>query len=470
MDGIVFNLFLVIVFVLVGGYFSASEFALVSLRPSQVERLAGRGRRGRRLARLRSDSNRFLSAVQIGVTLSGFLSAAYGGATFAGRLQPVLQGWGLPETAAYDLALVFVTACISYVSLVLGELVPKRLALQKAEAVAMLSAPVLDRLATAARPVIWLLSRSTDLLVRLLGLDPHAAGEEVSEEELRHMVDHHERLGREERQVLSDVFDAADRRLTDVMVPRMQVNFLDADIPLREAARQVMELPHSRYPLIRDSPDNVLGFVHVRDLLTAAADPGPAGTAEVAGESGTAGAQSGATTLADIVRPITALPGTNTVLSTLMLLRSGAGHIALVVDEYGGTDGIVTLEDLIEELVGEIQDEYDLGVESPRSSSATVYELDARIHRDDLMDSAGITLPDGRYETLGGFVMARLQRIPVVGDWVVHDGRRYTVLEMDRRRPVRIRVTTLPGATLTTVPAATDAAGTGEQRPEPSGR
>jgi putative hemolysin len=444
-DGLGFSVVLVLLLILLGGFFAASELALVSLRPSQVERLEGTGRRGRRVAHLRSDPNRFLSSVQIGVTLCGFLSAAYGGAAFATRLTPVLRGWGLQETVAYDISLVAVTAAISYLSLVLGELVPKRLALQRAEGVALVAAPVLDRLATAARPLIWLLSRSTDVVVRLLGLDPKAHAEEVSEEELRHLVGTHEELGSEQRQVFAEVFDAADRQLTDVMVPRTQAAFLEAATPLGEAARQVVGQPHSRYPVIRDDADHVIGFVHVRDLLTAVADcTGPS-------RDGVRPA-----TVADIVRPILALPGTNTVLSTLMQLRSGAGHIAVVVDEYGGTDGIVTLEDLIEELVGEIQDEFDQRLDRRPAAGATSHELEARLHRDDLADLTGIQLPEGRYETLGGFVMSVLQRIPAVGDRVDHDGHRYTVTEMDGRRPVRVRITPVPAPALPS-PGTTDA-------------
>jgi putative hemolysin len=193
----------------------------------------------------------------------------------------------------------------------------------------------------------------------------------------------------------------------------------------------------------------VIGFVHVRDLLTAVADCAEPGPGEVGREGPDAGPEAGSgpgsgATLADIVRPILALPGTNTVLSTLMQMRSGAGHIAVVVDEYGGTDGIVTLEDLIEELVGEIQDEFDHRLERRPATGSAVHDLEARLHRDDVAELTGITLPEGRYETLGGFLMAALQRIPVVGDHVDHDGHRYTVTEMDGQRPVRVRITPAP--------------------------
>ncbi|MDQ3901311.1 MAG: hemolysin family protein, partial [Actinomycetota bacterium] len=348
MDSIMYNIALVVLFVLVGGYFSASELALVSLRESQVSRIATQGRRGARVARLRQDSNRFLAAVQIGVTLAGFFSAAYGGSTLAHPLGLVVTRLGLSQGLADTLALIVVTAAISYLSLVLGELVPKRVALQRAERISLVVAPVLDRVASLFRPVIWLLSRSTDVVVRLLGLDPKAGGEQVTEEELRDMVVTQQQLTVEERRVLTDVFEATDRKLSEVMVPRTEVDFLLAATPLSQAAHHVLSRPHSRYPVIEQTPDDVIGFVHVRDLLTAQLLDDGAGSDN--GDSPTRPRIVG-----DIVRPVTQLPGSVTLLPALSQLRAGGGHLAVIVDEYGGTDGIVTLEDLIEELVGEIQ-------------------------------------------------------------------------------------------------------------------
>ena len=439
MDGVWLSLILVLGFVLVGGVFSASELALVSLRDSQVQRLAERGRRGKAVAHLRGDPNRFLAAVQIGVTLAGFFSAAYGGSTVAVELVPVLERWGLPEGAASVVSLVVVTAAISYASLVLGELVPKRLALQRAESVALFVAPMLDKIAIAARPFIWLLSRSTNAVVRLLGLDPHAASDTVTEEELRDIVGSHQDLSAVERQVVNDVFEAADRHLTEVMVPRTEVVFLQAGMPLDEAADFAMGRPHSRYPVIRGTTDDVAGFVHVRDLFTA----------DQTARRGAAAADQpepsrGGPTVADIARPIIALPGLITVLSGLTTLRAGRAHIALVVDEYGGTDGIVTLEDLIEELVGEIEDEFDPRRESDDAGRGTMRELDGRTTLDEVEERLGITLPEGRYETLGGYLMGRLGRIPVANDTVTVEGYRLTVLETEGYRVKRVFATPEP--------------------------
>jgi putative hemolysin len=416
---------LVILFVLVGAIFVAAETALVSMRDSQARALADKGRRGQVVADLNEDPNRFLASVQVGVTLSGFLSAAFGGATLANDLAPYLVDWGVPAGAASTVALVLVTLVISYLSLVFGELVPKRLALQRTESFALTLGPLIDWISRISRPVIWLLSVSTNVVVRMLGGDPEAQREQMSDEELRELVGTHEALGEEERRILGDVFEAGDRQIREVMLPRTEVDFLDGATPVYKAAREALSKPHSRYPVIQGSADDVLGFVHVRDLL----DP------EMSGRSVRVG---------DIVRDILTLPWTRPILSALTDMRRQGIHIAMVADEYGGTAGIVTLEDLVEELIGDIKDEYDLheGV-STRTLSGDV-ELDGLLNLDDFEDETGIELPEGPYETVAGFLMARLGRIPVAGDAIDFDTYRITVLVVDGRRVSRVRVSLMP--------------------------
>ncbi|MGI8307517.1 hemolysin family protein [Saccharopolyspora hattusasensis] len=426
MDGVAWNIALVLLFVLLGGYFAAAEIALVSLRESQVRKLAERDRRGARVAKLRADSNRFLSAVQIGVTFAGFFASSYGGATIAVRLEPVLAGWGLPIGVAASVALVLVTLFVSYLSLVLGELAPKRLALQKSEGVAMVTAGVLDRVATLSRPLIWLLSKSTNAVVRLLGIDPRADEDKVSEEELRDMVRTNEQLTIEERRLLSDAFRATDRVLGEVMVPRTEVDFLDRTMPLSEAIAEVAGKPHSRYPVIRDTADDIVGFIHVRDLLATMHD----GREE-------------ARTVGDLTRPVTALPASKPVLAALSQMRRRGGHLAVVVDEYGGTAGIVTVEDLVEEVVGEIWDEYDPSTAPVRPKGNGSFETDGLLHRAEFEQQTGIALPDGPYDTVAGFVVSRLGRVPAEGDSLEALGHRFTVRAMDGHRVSRLLVTKL---------------------------
>ena len=416
------NLGVVLVFTLVGGFFAAAEIALVSLRDSQVQRIAAeRGKRGKRLADLVQDPNRFLAAVQVGVTMAGFLSAGFGASRMSPQISPVLVGWGLGQGAADAIAFVLVTVLLVYLSLVVGELTPKRIGLQRAEGIAVAVAGMVDWLARISRPFIWLLSVSTDLLVRALGGDPNANKEVISEDELRGILASQSSLTAQERALIDDVFEAGEREVREVMVPRTEVDFIDASTSAYKAARVVSSMPHSRYPVYRDSQDDIVGFVHIRDIL----DP----------EVSDRGIRVG-----DLTREVLRLPGSKRVLPAMFEMRAAGAHLAIVVDEYGGTAGIVTLEDLVEELVGDIRDEYDLE-ERPELRIGGEIEVDGLLNIEDFADEVGFELPEGPYETVAGFVMADLGHLPEIGESVAVDGRTLTVTELDGRRASRIRVT-----------------------------
>ena len=416
---------IVLIFILIGGFFASAELALVSLREGQVQRLSTRGRRGRRLAVVAANPNRFLAAGQVGVTLAGFISAGFGGAEIAPIIAPYLVGWGMSESWAATVSFIGVTLVIAYLSLVLGELVPKRLALQRVESVALASAGTIDVIAKIFRPFIALLSVSTNGIMRLFGGDPHAAKEQMSGEELRDLVAAHEDLSVEERELIDDVFAAGDRELREVMIPRTEVEFLDASMPIFKAVKVIVDQPHSRYPVIRDSMDDVVGFVHVRDILA----PDLAERSIRVGE---------------LVRPITAFPGTKVVLSTLTEMRRLRQHIAIVEDEYGGTAGMVTLEDLVEELIGDIKDEYDLVQRPEAARSFGVTTVDGLLNIEDFAEETGISLPEGPYETVAGFVVSQLGDVPEVGNEVIAGAHRFEVTELDGRRIARVRVTPVP--------------------------
>jgi putative hemolysin len=423
------NVALVLLFVLIGGAFAASEIALVSLRDSQITELRRRGGRGARVARLAGDSNRFLSAVQVGVTLAGFFSASYGGATLAPAAAPVLQSWGLPDGWADTASFIGITLAIAYLSLVLGELAPKRLALQRAEGLSLLVAGPLDVLASALRPVIWLLSRSTDVVVRALGGDPRAQREAIGEEELRSLVRGHHALTADERLIVTEALAIGDRHVGEVMLPRTEVDFLAADTTVDDAVTQVRTMPHSRYPVVGASVDDVVGFVHVRDLYDA--------------RLARAGSDM---TVRDVVREVPLFPEGVRALTALTRMRRNGNHLAIVVDEYGGTAGIVTLEDLIEEIVGDIRDEYDpaLRAASPDLPPGSI-EVDGLLHVDELSDHVpGLELPPGDYDTVGGFVMDQLQRMPRLGDRVSTDAHEITVTALDGHRVDRVLVAVQP--------------------------
>ena len=429
MNSTILNICLVAFFILLGGVFAAAEIALVSLREGQIKALAKRGKLGRAAARLAEDPNRFLSAVQLGVTLSGFLSAAFGAATIADDFAPVLVDAGLPDGAADIVALVVITLVIAYFSIVLSELTAKRIALQRSVGVSLAFGPAIDRMARLSTPVIWLLSRSTDLAVRVLGGDPGAAREQMSDEELRHLVSSHETLSDEERQIVEDVFAAGDRQIREVMIPRTEVDFIDASMPVFKAVTFAAERPHSRYPVIRSSADDIVGFIHVRDLF----DP------EINGRSLRVG---------DLARDTLLIPGTREVLAAMTDMRREGVHLAIVADEYGGTDGIVTLEDLVEELVGDIRDEYDPDERHALRLVSGDMEVDGLLNLDDFQDVTGLELPDGPYETVAGYIVSRLGHVPEVGESCAFDGHLLTVVGIDGRRVSRVRVSVRPEVTL----------------------
>ncbi|MCW2810664.1 MAG: hypothetical protein JWP61_1122 [Friedmanniella sp.] len=430
MNSVVLNILLIAVFIVVGGVFASAEMALVSLRDSQVKQLAHRGTRGQTVARLTANPNRFLSAVQVGVTLSGFLSAAFGAATLADDLSPVLQRLGLSVGVADTLALILITIVISYASIVLGELAAKRLALQRPEGIALALAPMVDRIAWFARPVIWFLGASTNVVVRLLGGDPKASREEVSDEEIRALVSGSTTLGDEERRIVDDVFAAGERGLREVMVPRTEVDFMPGDMPAHKAVRELSKSPHSRYPVMGESADDIIGFVHVRDLL----DP------EVSSRT---------TPVAELSRPVLSLPDTVRVLRALSDMRRTSSHLAIVLDEYGGTAGIVTMEDLVEELVGDITDEYDVVVEE-RIGLRGDLVIDGLTTLDDFEEKTGLVLPEGPYDTLAGYVMAQIGQLPGLGDTVLSEVQ---TADVDDEEAVRIelRVTELDGRRASTI-------------------
>ncbi|MCF6509099.1 HlyC/CorC family transporter [Blastococcus sp. MG754426] len=427
MSDVWLNIVMVVVFVLIGGAFAGAEIALVSLREGQVRAMADQGRRGQAVQRLLSDPNRFLAAVQVGVTLAGFFSAAFGASTLAAPLADVLEDAGVGAGLAGTLALVLVTIAISYVSLVIGELTPKRLALQRAEGFSLVVAAPLNAIATLFRPIIWLLSKSTNLMVRLLGGDPKVSGESISQEELRDLVAAHESLSSDERRLIDEVFRAGEREVREVMTPRTEVHFLEASMTASRAAKLVAESNWSRFPVVGRDQDDVVGFVHVRDLFL---PTHPAGRAATVG---------------DLAREVTRLPGTAAVLTVLSEMRRDNQHLAIVVDEYGGTDGIVTLEDLIEEVIGEIYDEYDEeAAPEDRPAPDEPRDVDGLLNLDDFADATGLRLPEGPYETAAGYVLAELGRLPGVGDAVEVEGRRVEVLELDGRRIARLRVAPPP--------------------------
>ena len=413
---------IVALLIALGGLFVAAEIALISLRDSQIKQIASKGKRGAKVAHLASNPNRLLGAVQIGVTFSGFLSAALGAERLGDYVIPWLEEVGLSNSAARGISLVGLTIVIAYFSLVFGELVPKRLALSRTEPIALTFAGLIDLTAKLFRPIIWLLSHSTNFVVRIFGIDPNEKRSAMSEEELLDLVAGHAALTAEERDIVEEVFNASERQIHEVMVPRTEVDFFDASLTVGKAINLAMDKAHSRYPVVRGSTDEVIGFIHVRDLLDT--------TLVSAGGK-----------IQELVRNVMFLPGTKGVLPALTEMRNQRQHLAIVLDEYGGTDGIVTLEDLVECLIGDIRDEYDGDEEEITLETRTGdFEVDGLVSIEDLLDDSGIEIPEGPYETASGFVMHFLGRIPVAGDVVKVNGIRIAVLTMEGKRAGRLLI------------------------------
>ena len=409
---------LVLLLVLINAAFAGSEVALISLREGQLRRLEREGEQGRLVARLARDPNQFLSTIQIGITLAGFLASAAAAVSLAEPLVPLL---GFLGRAADPAAVVLVTMVLAYLTLVVGELAPKRIALQRPERWARRAARPLTVISILTRPAVWLLSRSTNLLVRLAGADPRRQREEVTEEEVRDMIATGSVFRPEQRRILAEAIEVGERLLRDVLVPRRDVVAIPADASVAEAIGMLLGTTHGRAPVYRGDLDEVIGLVTLQDLVGA---EGP---------------------VASRVRPVVALPESMTVLDALRRFQAEREQLAIVLNEYGGTEGIITLEDLLEELVGEIYDEFDPDSHGIHRQPDGSLVLPGSFPVHDLAD-VGISLPEGDYATLAGLVLDRMGRIPGEGEAVEVDGWRLEVLDVENHAITRVRLVPLPNS------------------------
>lgn len=404
---------LVAALVLLNAVFAGSEMALVTLREGQLQRLETSGARGRVLVRLARDPNRFLATIQIGITLAGFLASAAAAVSLA---EPLVDPLGFLGGVAEPVAIVLVTLVLTFFTLVFGELAPKRVALQRAEAWALFVARPLDLLARVARPAVWFLGTTSDFVVRLVGGDPEQHRDEVTEEELRDMVASQTSFTPEQRTIISGAFEIGDRVLRDVLVPRRDVFWLPADTPAPEALDALVESGHSRAPVARGDLDDVLGLVHLRDLI---------------GATGS---------VAEHARDALVHPETKLAIDSLRELQAARQQLAIVVDEHGGIGGIITIEDLVEELVGEIWDETDPDIAAVEHEPDGALVVPGTFPAHDLAD-LGIEVSLGESATLAGILLEHLGRIPErPGDVVALDGWTAEVLAVESRAIRRVRL------------------------------
>ena len=406
--------------ILLNAFFVGAEYGLVTSRRTRIEELVHQGnRRARRVLDVVSDPPRFIAAMQLGVTLTSLGIGALGEHALSKAFDPVM---------ATLLAVVLAYLILTFFHVVIGELVPKGVALGHSEGTALAVAAPVRAFFTLFWPLIWVLQRSTNFVLRLLGLDPPGAETEVhSEAELKMLLNVSTERGeieQDEQEMLYKVFDFADKEASDVMVPRPEVVALSVDLPSEECLRAVMESPYTRYPVYRDSLDDIVGILHVRDLFGALVDRGLA-----------------AVEVEQLVRPAYVVPETKDLAALLTEFRRTNQHMAIVVDEYGEMEGIVTLEDLLEEIVGEIEDEFDLPDESVEQVDEDTIRIDGTFPIDDFNEQFRTELPVEDYHTMAGFVFGQLGRAAQEGDEVSHDGMVFRVEEVEGQRIDKLAVT-----------------------------
>ena len=410
----------VLLIVLGNAFFVAAEYALVTARRSRLGELADRGMLRAKIAlRIMDSPVRFIGTVQLGITAFSILLGAVG--------EPIveqwLDDWLLSATVSFLLAFGFVT----YLHVTLGELVPKAVALDKKEETALWVALPIEAVYVVTYPLVWFLQRSSDVFTGLFGIKPPPAGIVAhTEEDIRMIVAQAEDTGEiqaAEEEMLYKVFDFADKEVHEVMVPRPDVIAISVDMPPEDALATIIDSPYTRYPVYRESLDHIVGVLHVRDLFSAMHDVGIA-----------------AVELEHIVRPAYVVPETKDLAALLAEFRRTKQHMAIVVDEYGAMEGIVTLEDLLEEIVGEIEDEFDLPDTSVERIDDSHIRIDGTYTIDDFNEEFGTELEQEDFHTMAGLVFGELGRAPEVGDTVDTDGLRLTVLEIEGSRILKIEV------------------------------
>ena len=413
----------VLLIVLGNAFFVAAEYSLVTARRSRLQELAAEGsRRARTAVGLIDNPVRFISTSQLGVTVFSILLGAVG--------EPLAANW-LDPLPATTVAFVLAFAIITYLHVVLGELVPKAVALGYKERIALWTALPLEGVYLATYPIVTVLQWSATLFTRVFGIEPAPAGVITADEaEIRMLVAAAEDTGaieEREEEMLYKVFDFADKEVHEVMVPRPEVVALSVDLPSHEALAAVIDSPYTRYPVYRGSLDEVLGILHVRDLFSALYDQGIENV-----------------DIAALVRPAYMVPETKDLAAMLAEFRRANQHMAVVVDEYGSFEGLVTLEDLLEEIVGEIEDEYDLPDESVERLDENRIRVDGTFPIDDFNEQFDQELPQDDYHTVAGFVFGALGRAAETGDEVLWNGLRFEVVEVDGPRIERLEVEFLP--------------------------
>lgn len=389
----------------VNAFFAASEIALISLNDSKIKLMAEEGhRKAKQLTKLLGEPSKFLATIQIGITLAGFLASAFAAESFADPLVNILKEYNLPipESILKGIIVTIITIILSYFTLVLGELVPKRVAMKKAEGIAFFVVTPLTVLSKITNPFVKLLTFSTNFCIRLFGIDPYSNDDDVTEEEIRMMVDVGEEKGtidEHEKRMINNIFEFNNKTAEDIMTHRMELIGIPANIELRKLIEIVKEEQYSRIPVYEENIDNIIGILHVKDLLTLISED----------------AEKNFNLKAYIRKPLF-IPLQKKLDELFVDIQGAKTHMAIVIDEYGGTAGVVTIEDLVEEIVGNIFDEYDEEEDRDlKQIDASTFEVSGIISLDELEEALDVELPVEDFETLNGFLISLFGNIPPKG-------------------------------------------------------
>jgi putative hemolysin len=437
------DLLIVLVLILIGGVFAAAEIALLTVRRTRLDQLADEGRRGARTAaRLVDDPQRFLATIQVAITFLGFLASAIGAIAFSAVIADAVAAipWAPIQDAAESIAFIFVTLLIALTSIIVGELVPKTLALNFPERFSLLAARPLSVMERFLAPLVWLTTTISGFLVRLFGGRERPQTGLLSVEELKLLVETGSAQGQieeAEKEMIHGVIELGDKQIHEVMIPRIGIKAVEVEDPIEEVLDLIVRAGHSRVPVYRENLDNIVGILYAKDMLPYLL---PAAEKREPLE------------IRSLARPAAYVPETKRVDEMLTEMRSARRHIAIVVDEYGGTAGLVTIEDLVEEIVGEIQDEYDIEeslVETVETDGdRRAFRLDGRVTMDDfrdLFELSDLEEPDEEsYDTLGGLIIHRVGRIPLVGTEVDYRDVTLRVLAADSRRVSKVMAIQVP--------------------------
>jgi putative hemolysin len=423
------ELLLLVMLIVLNAFFAASEIALISLNDTKIKLMADEGnKKAKMVMNVLSEPSRFLATIQIGITLVGFLASAFAAESFAHRLVNLIQMTQvtIPENVLKTISIVIITIILSYFTLVLGELVPKRLAMKKAEPISFFVISPLRYLSVVTSPFVKLLTISTNFFVRLFGVDPNADDEQVTEEEIRMMVDVGEEKGtidESEKEMINNIFEFDDKIASDIMTHRTDI----VGIPISSSLKDIIDLvkteKYTRYPVYEDSIDNIVGILNVKDLIKLLDD------------------NDQEFNLKDIIRRPYFVPASKKIDELFKELQSTKTHMAVAIDEYGGTAGLITIEDLIEEIVGNIFDEYDEDEKEFEKLDENTCIINGVVSLERVKDFLGVNLPIEEYETLSGFLIGQLGRIPGEDEKPIieFDGLVFKVEKMEEKRISKVK-------------------------------